>query len=245
MSDWNRVYQNLPKEDREALNDLVNAIFRQETGYYSKIDPRTQPKYVAKWLEIRDNVLANRQRFGRWLDTASSAVADFVLALPIFRSLDTRPEWIRVAEGEEKDGVKTIPGRENHPRIMEYIATCTRKFDARRRKAWEDMGDSEVQWCACFVNWCLEQAGIEGLGTGWAPSWEGWGRRISGPQQGAIVLFKWSWMNSPYKFDHIGFCQEKNGRFYLLGGNQDNDRKVSSIPFPRGDARYYCMPPGY
>lgn len=241
MSKWNVVYQQLPKEERDALNELVNAIFRNETKYNDKIDPRTQPQYVAKWLEIRDNVLANRQRFSRWLKEASSSIMDFALALPIFSSLDTRPPWIRIAESQL--GKATGPGPTNSAPVQEYIRTCTRKFDAQKRKTWEE--STTTQWCACFVNWCLERAGINGLGSAWAPSWEHWGTRITGPRQGALVLFKWSWLNSPHKYDHIAFCLEERGAFYMLGGNQDTDRKVSKRPLSRGDARYYCMPPGY
>lgn len=243
MSNWNQVYRNLPAGTRTAVNDLVNEIFRQQTGFQGKIDPRAQPQLAKKWMEIRDGVLANRQRFSRWLNSAGKHIADFASALPIFRSLDTRPAWIRIAQGEI--GVRETDGAENTDRVMEFIRTCTVNFTEKKKQAWEKEGDSGIQWCACFVNWCLQQAGITGLNTAWAPSWEGWGRRIDGPQRGAIVLFKWSWLNSKHKYDHIAFCDVVNGEFHMLGGNQDKDGRVSSRPLSRGDAKYYCMPPGH
>lgn len=243
MSRWDQEYRNLPPEARTAVNDLVNAIFQQETGIQGKINPHTQPALAKKWMTIRDNVLANRQRFAQWLNRASSALMDFALAIPIFKSLDTRPAWIRAAQGEI--GVQETSGAANNPRVMEYIRTCTAQYNEKKRQAWENMGDSGVEWCACFVNWCLLQAGITGLNTAWAPSWLGWGRRINGPERGAIVCFKWSWLNSPYKVDHIAFCDVVDGEFRTLGGNQGKTGIVSSVPLSRRDAVYYCLPPNH
>ncbi len=244
MSRWDQEYRNLPEGARGAVNDLVNALFRQETGFEGKIDPRSQPELAKKWIGIRDNVLANRQRFAQWLNRAGSALVDFASAIPIFKSLDTRPAWIRIAQGEL--GVQEVSGAGNNPRVMEYISTCTAHFDEKKRQRWEAMGDSGVEWCACFVNWCLQQAGIVGLRTAWAPSWVGWGRRLNGPELGAIVCFKWGWLNSPHNVDHIAFCDVVNGEFKMLGGNQrGSGGMVSSVNLTRGDAVYYCMPPGH
>lgn len=243
MSRWDQEYRSLSAGTRAAVNDLVNWIFQQETGFQGKINPHTQPELARKWMTIRDNVLANRQRFAQWLNQAGEALQDFAAAIPIFKSLDTRPAWIRAAQGEI--GVKETNGAANNPRVMEYIRTCTAQYDAKKRQAWENMGDSGVEWCACFVNWCLLQAGITGLNTAWAPSWFGWGRRIYGPERGAIVCFKWSWLNSPYTVDHIAFCDVVNGEFRTLGGNQGTTGIVSSVPFNRRDAVYYCLPPGH
>lgn len=231
MADWNRVYQTLPKDTKKAVNDLVDDLFRQQTGIRTAIDPRKQPQLVNQWLEIRDKVLANRQRFARWLDVATSTISNFALALPIFQSLDTEPPWIPIAVKQINQA--RVWGAGNNPRVVEYIRTVN-----------ANATDDEPAWCACFVNWCLQQAGVQGRNSGWVPSWEGWGRQIDGPQQGAIVLFKWSKWNSPYKFDHIAFCHRVDGKYYMLGGNQA-DSRVTSEPLPTWDARYYLMPPGY
>src|SRR3954447_24924475 len=84
----------------------------------------------------------------------------------------TSPAWLTAAFAEE--GVKEIGGRpQNNPRILDYLATAAQlaKIDDTvavkgpggktvRQKTGYKMGDiDETAWCACFVNWCLDQAG--------------------------------------------------------------------------------------
>src|SRR4029453_4800706 len=83
MSRWDQEYRSLSEGTRAAVNDLVNTIFQQETGFQGKINPHTQPELARKWMTIRDNVLANRVRFAHWLNRAGSALVDFALAIPI------------------------------------------------------------------------------------------------------------------------------------------------------------------
>jgi len=61
MSRWEKMYKGLSDGDRTKVNDLVNGIFREETGFQGKIVAATPPAIKAKWLEIRDEVLANRR----------------------------------------------------------------------------------------------------------------------------------------------------------------------------------------
>lgn len=243
MSRWNQEYRNLSGETRAAVNEIVNTIFRQETGFNGKIDPGTQPQLASKWLEIRDNVLANRHRFATWLHRAGSSLADLALTIPIFKTLDTTPPWIRIARQENEDGVHEERGAQKNPRITEYIRTCTVNLKTEKQKAsWESMGEDGVEWCACFVNWCLQQAGIAGLNSAWAPSWANWGTPLKGPKAGAVVCFKWT----KSTIQHVAFCDEVNGEFRMLGGNQSghaNGGQVSSVPFNKHAATHYRWPP--
>ena len=104
MSRWDREYRSLPAETRAALNDLINAIFRDKTGFTGKLDPHLQPQLAARWIEIRDQVLANRHAFAQWIGQTASAISDYVQATPIFNLLDTTPAWIRIARVRSADG---------------------------------------------------------------------------------------------------------------------------------------------
>ena len=44
MTRWDVEYRNLPTQTRAAVNELVNAIFRQQTGFQGKIDLKAQPQ---------------------------------------------------------------------------------------------------------------------------------------------------------------------------------------------------------
>ena len=238
MSRWNEEYRRLSPQTRTALNELVNGIFRQQTGFQGKIDPKTQPQLAAKWLEIRDQVLAHRQQFAQWLEGAVSAVADLAKATALYKMLDTVPPWIRIARGQV--GIKETPGKQHTPRVMEYIRTCTNiQQTEAQRKYVEREGEEGVEWCSAFVNWCLKQAGIIGTNHALASSWSDWGTALTGPKRGAIVGFSWKGK----RIDHVAFCDEEAGQLYMLGGNQTGGGgQVSRVRFPASSAKYYRWP---
>jgi uncharacterized protein (TIGR02594 family) len=239
MSRWEREYRSLPDKTRAAVNELVNAIFRDKSGFAGKIDPRAQPHLAAQWLQIRDQVMENRQRFAQFIQQAGSALADLAQAIPIFNALDTTPAWIRTARREI--GQHEVAGSQHNPRIMQYIRTCTniQETEAQRRYV-EREGEEGVEWCSAFVNWCVLQAGIAGTNHALASSWANWGTRLTGPRQGAIVCFSW---NGGSRINHVAFCDEVNGEFKMLGGNQTgHGGQVSSVGFSTGAAKHYRWP---
>jgi uncharacterized protein (TIGR02594 family) len=69
-------------------------------------------------------------------------------------------------------------------------------------------------WCAIFVNYCLQNAGIKGTNNPGVNSFLSWGSSIDKPVFGAIAV---------YKDRHVGFVVSNNGEtIYLLGGNQSD-----------------------
>lgn len=116
-------------------------------------------------------------------------------------------------------GVKEVPGKGNNPQIVNYhrYATVDNK---------NGMDDS-VPWCASFVAYCLEHAGMGSTNKKNARSYLAWGVSTKhNPMPGDIVVF-WrgsrdGWMG------HVGFLVEKkiNGDMYILGGNQNDQVNV-------------------
>jgi len=239
MNRWEHEYQSLDPNTRASVNDLVNAIFRVKTGFGGRIDAASQPQYAAQWIEIRDQVLANRHKFADWLRQAAAVLRDFAQAIHIYNLLDSTPAWIQTARGEI--GTHAAAGTQTNPRIMQYILTCNNllETDAQRRYV-EREGEHGVEWCSAFVNWCLAQAGIAGTNNALASSWANWGTRLDGPRQGAIVCF--AWRNRAH-IDHVAFCDEVGDHFRMLGGNQTGaGGQVSSVDFSRHSAVHYRWP---
>ncbi|MFN8393493.1 MAG: TIGR02594 family protein [Bacteroidia bacterium] len=122
-----------------------------------------------------------------------------------------KPSWISVAEGEL--GVKEIEGAKHNPRVIEYHAT-TGKFK-----------DDETPWCSSFANWVMLQAGQQRTGSALALSWANYGKKLSKPAYGSIAVFKHA--NGT---GHVGFVVGVDkGRIQVLGGNQSNMVKISSM----------------
>ena len=73
-------------------------------------------------------------------------------------------------------------------------------------------------WCAAFVNWCLNQNDYIGINNGLARSFLNWGYEIQEPKLGCIVVLK----RGVVKWQgHVGFwLDEDSGLVRVLGGNQ-------------------------
>jgi uncharacterized protein (TIGR02594 family) len=91
-------------------------------------------------------------------------------------------------------------------------------------------------WCARFMNMVLERSGHHGTGSDMASSFAHYGRRISGPQIGAIAVM------GRRGGGHVGVVSgiDANGNPIVVSGNYRN--RVAEAPYPRGRIYAYVMP---
>jgi len=136
------------------------------------------------------------------------------------------PAWYRIAW--EERAVREVAGPRSNPRIEEY-----------QRATTYHAGNDAVPWCSSFVNWCMAKAGIEGTHSAAARSWLAWGREIARPVRGCIVVFTRA--GDPGS-GHVAFYagRESNADLRVLGGNQEDQVKVSR--YPAGRVLGYRMP---
>jgi uncharacterized protein (TIGR02594 family) len=127
-------------------------------------------------------------------------------------------DWLQIAHSQL--GVREASGSRNNPIIVAY-----------HRTAIGGVADS-VPWCASFVNWCVKKANINGTNKGNARSWLDWGRKISKPVPGCVVVF---WRSSPASWKgHVGFYVGDAASYVkVLGGNQGNAVTISTYPKSR------------
>lgn len=107
---------------------------------------------------------------------------------------------------------------------------------ARRYLGTNPTGMSAA-WCARFMNMVLEKAGRRGTGSNMARSFAGYGRRVAGPQVGAIAV-----MSRGRGGGHVGIVSgvDKSGNPVIISGN--HNRKVAEAVYPRGRIYAYVMP---
>jgi uncharacterized protein (TIGR02594 family) len=128
------------------------------------------------------------------------------------------PRWYEIARGEE--GVKEFSGAADNPEVVKYLKSCAELGGVHQR-------NDETAWCSAFVNWCVEQAGFEGTESAAARSWMQWGRPITAPRVGCIVVLRRT--NNP-AFGHVGFFVKATDRLvFLLGGNQSDAVNVTAF----------------
>lgn len=123
------------------------------------------------------------------------------------------PAWFAIAKGEL--GTTEYPSAQHNPRILEYHATTSLNATS-----------DETPWCSSFVNWCVRKAGKSGTNSAAARSWMKWGKNLSEPREGCIVVF--SRPPSPWS-GHVGFFERRAGsHIVVLGGNQSNSVNLAS-----------------
>lgn len=101
--------------------------------------------------------------------------------------------------------------------------------DEGGRKFWSWYGfESRVEWCACFVSWCADQAGLiqSGAvpkfalctaGVDWFQSQGKWQSAGSMPVAGSYIFFDW---DHDGKSDHVGIVESCDGTtVYTVEGN--------------------------
>ena len=126
-------------------------------------------------------------------------------------------------------GVKTDPAYDKKGRSFEIAPT------------YESAGYGKITaWCAAFVDWCLNQAGVPHLGYATAKSWLEFGTPVSYPVYGCVTIIKPS-SSTGSTTGHVAFFVEYQGnKVVLLGGNQGD--AVSEVPFKENTVLGYRWP---
>ncbi len=117
-------------------------------------------------------------------------------------------------------GTKEIPGRYDNPEITKYFDEIG--YDGTKLK-------DETAWCSAFANWVCKNAGLPYTSKLNARSWLNVGERVFSPEIGDVVVF---WREDPQSWKgHVAFfVRETLDYIYVLGGNQNNQVKISAYP---------------
>ena len=123
------------------------------------------------------------------------------------------------------------------PRMPRLFASSDPVSEARR---WigSNPTDRNTLWCARFMNFVLERSGFTGTGSDAASSFASYGRRVSGPQVGAIAV-----MTRGKNGGHVGIVSgiDEHGNPIVISGN-NYGRKVGESVYSRSRIYAYVMP---
>lgn len=157
------------------------------------------------------------------------------------------PRWLEIANQEEQLGPKEKDGLDdNNERIITYLETASGlatqhvkiPLVVKGKPVFDKQGKpvmtnstylmsqvDETAWCACFVNWCLKEAGETPIGGARAEKYATWGGAASKDHVGAVcTIFREPFGDSSSGW-HVGFFiggSSDDGYVGLLGGNQGN-----------------------
>jgi uncharacterized protein (TIGR02594 family) len=99
------------------------------------------------------------------------------------------------------------------------------------------LGVPSSLWCADFMNLVLRKSGHQGTGSRMASSFSSYGRRLSGPQVGAIAV-----MSRGKRGGHVGIVSgiDASGNPIIISGN--HGKRVAESTYSRGRVYAYVMP---
>ena len=119
-------------------------------------------------------------------------------------------------------GIKEIVGKEHNPEVLKYFKDIGHSW----------VKNDETAWCSAFANWVCQETGKNHSGKLNARSWLNIGVKTDAPELGDIVVL---WRSSPQSWKgHVGFfIRETKSWIYILGGNQNNQVKISAYPKSR------------
>lgn len=107
----------------------------------------------------------------------------------------------------------------SNPQVLKYFSKVGQNW----------VKDDATAWCAAFVGYCLETAGIPSTKALNARSYLKWGKPSITPKIGDIAVF---WRISPSSaFGHVAFFIRQSGAYiWVLGGNQSDSVCIEKYP---------------
>ena len=144
---------------------------------------------------------------------------------------------------EDLSGVEFVNGtRPGNQELMELAKQQVGNVGGYPYWSWYGF-NSRVEWCACFVSWCYNQAGkseprfagCEWQGVPWFQSRGQWGARgYENIAPGDTIFFDWDLDGVA---DHVGLVLGRDGsRVYTVEGNSGDACKIKSY-----DLNYQCI----
>ena len=156
-------------------------------------------------------------------------------------SPDTNPS-------EDLSGVQLVNGtRPGNTAIVDRAKSQVGNVGGQPYWSWYGF-NSRVEWCACFVSWCYNQAGkseprfaaCQSQGVPWFQSRGQWGARgYENIAPGDAIFFDWDGDGSA---DHVGLVIGTDGqRVYTVEGNSGDACKIKSYPLDYGCIKGYGL----
>ncbi|WP_330747282.1 TIGR02594 family protein [Chryseobacterium sp. CP-77] len=224
----------------KTLNETALLMEDEEERYYFLICKVLNGYTLTHKLEVNPNGWADRKQglsnLKAWFKYDKKVCDGEVVAMP---NLEGRAPWMELVWKEEaKNLVETGTNKE----IQKFFDGTPYENDMKNGTKDE----TDIAWCAAFVNWIMKHYGYEGVTTdkGYdavrALKWATWaeGKDLGKPVYGAIAV------KTRSGGGHVGFVAGKKGnKVVILGGNQS--QKLYCVSYDISDYFAYVVPKNY
>ncbi len=216
-------FVKFPSKSLKRVQTMI-AIYGDSVAIYKEFEvvraevEKRQAEFAKKLAEQTLN--KNRQKDLKSLEKSSTTI--YTIEKTSLKNFnDTLENYCGIAlTVQQKKVLKTVLSYNmissyssgNNPKIMQFF----------HRTGFTTIKNDEVNWCAAFVNYCMEELGVAHPNSLLAKDWMKVGIPVKEPQPGDIVVF-WRGKEKGWQ-GHVGFFikadKEKN-IIYVFGGNQD------------------------
>jgi uncharacterized protein (TIGR02594 family) len=210
-----------------AKKDLAVKSHRATAASAKKNVVDAKLQLVAQAAEFKKTTVVRRIR------VASIAPATDVIT--------QAPDEVRIVRMDAvRPGVarrETVASASLTPSRMPKLFASSDPVSEARRWIGTNPTDRNSLWCARFMNFVLERSGYEGTGSDAAKSFASYGRRISGPQIGAIAV-----LTRGKNGGHVGIVSgiDERGNPIIISGNHGH--RVGEGVYPRSRVVTYVLP---
>lgn len=178
---------------------------------------------------------------GCWVKVTSGTLTGWCHLSGLIPTLGRHLPWLEVAQREIGVDEASQPGLK---RISDYMNSLSEP---------PALGKN---WCACFMNWCMERAGVKALDTPRARHWTEWGSKRTGAGTGSVPLdarlgdLAVGKLEAPEKGEpgHVAillaYCKaagQWQDQLLLLGGNQSAN-PLDGVEDKKTSVRYSWYP---
>jgi len=212
--DVTREEQQIPQMAQVASRASINAAGTRSTISVPTVDPAQIPEtsgYTAAPRGSALSVAASIPELQQVTSVAQQMISNTSAANPeeilkTTTAFDFAKEYLGKTESDD------------HKVLTSFIKQVNPQFDNVK----------DMAWCAGFVNAVLNGVDRKGTGKLNARSFLNWGKSVSEPQEGDVVVF-WRESKSSWK-GHVGFFAgfDDDGDILVLGGNQNNSVSIKS-----------------
>jgi uncharacterized protein (TIGR02594 family) len=183
---------------------------------------------------ISDYYLKNGIRKRHTTSRQPSSNSKSPVIIEVKKEYTTGLEWYKVESALNDDlshslitkalefyGLREIAGDEHNPTVLKFFKETGHK----------NIQSDEVSWCSVFISYCVKSLEGKYPTSATARSWLSYGKKVTQPKPGDIVIFwresKNSWKGHVGIF--LGFSSDKT-EVITLGGNQDDAVQIINYP---------------
>lgn len=228
---------------------LLTETVKKETRYYTdnSTDPPTEISYEYRTVTVKLENKGLSHLAATLTDGQHNAFSIYRITLGNMPLLfgggsDYGGESVDISAVEFVQN----PSRHGNPQLVQIALSQVGNVGGVPYWSWYGFS-SRVEWCACFVSWCINQSGYDAPrfssctygGMAWFSAHNQWSSSYHDIAAGDLIFFDW---DNSGNADHVGIVIGRDTtHVYTIEGNSGDACKIRSYPLDSAVIRGYGL----